>query len=198
MPRLVLASASPRRAALLRELGVAFTVCPSGDPEVVIAGESAEAFARRIARQKGAAVARLGGDAWVLAADTVVVVDGAVLGKPADAADARRMLRCLSGRAHDVLTAVAFSGPDGSPAAELLVRSAVEFRALSAAEIDAYIVTGEPFDKAGAYGIQGAAGAFVTRVSGSYTNVVGLPVDEVRLVLERFGLLPAAAQGPVS
>jgi len=197
MPRLVLGSASPRRAALLRELGVDFTVRVSDVPEERAAGESAVDFARRIAREKGTAVARQGGDAWILSADTIVVVDGDVLGKPADAAEARRMLERLAGRSHDVLTAVALTAPSGMLAADLLVRSGVVFRPLTADEIDAYITTGEPFDKAGAYGIQGGAAAFVEDVSGSYTNIVGLPMDEVRDLLLRHHLLPVALRQPV-
>jgi septum formation protein len=158
---LVLGSGSPRRAALLRELGVAFAVRVSDVPEVPCAGEEAADFARRAAREKGCAVAGDCDGAWVLAADTVVVVDGEILGKPVDAADARGMLARLSGRAHEVLTAVALIAPGGEPAEELLMRSAVEFRDLGADEIDAYIATGEPFDKAGAYGIQGGAALFV-------------------------------------
>jgi len=195
MARLVLGSASPRRAQLLRELGAEFAVRASGSPEIRAAGESAGEFALRTAREKGATVAGQGSAAWVLSADTIVVIDGDVLGKPRDADDARAMLRRLSGRAHEVLTAVVLTPPENrSPPAEILVRTAVEFRSLSDDEVDAYIATGEPFDKAGAYGIQGAAAPFVARVEGSYSNVVGLPVDEVRALLERFGLLTARAQ----
>jgi septum formation protein len=191
MPGLVLGSASPRRAALLRQVGLDFSVCPSDVPEVAAAGETATDLARRLAREKGAAVACSRTDAWVLSADTIVVVDGAVLGKPADAAEASQMLRRLSDRTHEVFTAVALTAPGGEPAGEVLVRSRVEFRPLSAAEIDAYVATGEPFDKAGAYAIQGGAEHFVRRVDGSYTNVVGLPIDETRDLLARAGLLPA-------
>jgi nucleoside triphosphate pyrophosphatase len=194
MPRLVLGSASPRRAALLRELGAEFTVRASNAPEIAAPGESAAEFARRAAREKGAAVAQESDGAWVLSADTVVVLDGVALGKPSDAADARRMLQRLSGREHEVLTAVALTAPAGTPAAELLVRSAVAFRTLSPADIDAYVATGEPLDKAGAYGIQGGAAAFVAHVGGSYTNVVGLPIDEVRDLLARFGILHGEAR----
>ena len=191
MPGLVLGSASPRRAALLRQLGLDFSVCPSDVPEVAAAGETATDLARRLAREKGTAVARSRTDAWVLSADTIVVVDGAVLGKPADAAEASQMLRRLSDRTHEVFTAVALTAPGGEPAGEVLVRSRVEFRPLSAAEIDAYVATGEPFDKAGAYAIQGGAAHFVRRVDGSYTTVVGRPIDEPRDLLARAGLLPA-------
>ena len=181
----------PRGVPTLRQVGLDFSVCPSDVPEVAAAGETATDLARRLAREKGTAVARSRTDAWVLSADTIVVVDGAVLGKPADAAEAGQMLRRLSDRTHEVFTAVALTAPGGEPAGEVLVRSRVEFRPLSAAEIDAYVATGEPFDKAGAYAIQGGAEHFVRRVDGSYTNVVGLPIDETRDLLARAGLLPA-------
>jgi septum formation protein len=131
--------------------------------------------------------------AWVLAADTVVVVDGAILGKPADAAAARAMLRRLSGRAHEVLTAVALIAPDGVLAEQVLGRSGVQFRSLAEAEIAAYVASGEPADKAGAYAIQGGAAGFVQRVVGSMTNIIGLPLDEVGAMLARHGLMAAAA-----
>ncbi|MEO8605142.1 MAG: Maf family protein [bacterium] len=190
---LILGSASPRRVQLLRELGVAFSVCASDIPEVPQAGESAAAFASRAAREKGAAVARLRSGDWVLAADTVVVVDAAILGKPADAAAARAMLRRLSGRAHEVLTAVALVAPDGAIADAALVRSDVRFHHLTDAEIAVYVASGEPADKAGAYAIQGGAAGFVERVSGSLSNIIGLPQDEVAAMLVRHGLLATAA-----
>jgi len=191
---LVLASASPRRRALLTELGIDFEVLASDVPEWPLAEEDAGAFASRVAREKALEVAAKRPDHWVLAADTVVVRnDGEILGKPADRDDARRMLRKLSGCVHRVLTAVALLPPGGPPADEVLVESTVAFRALDEAEITAYLDSGEPFDKAGAYAIQGGAGRFVTHVAGSYTNVVGLPVDEVRVLLRRHGLLPSAA-----
>ncbi len=188
---LVLGSASPRRAALLRELGVAFEVCASDVPEVPQPGEDPAAFARRAAIDKGLAVARARRGAWVLAADTVVTIDSAILGKPADEAEARAMLRRLSGREHAVLTAIALIAPDGTCAAAEVVRSAVTFRDLTAAEIDAYVATGEPADKAGAYAIQGGAAGFVRAVRGSLSNVIGLPVDEVRALLARHALAAA-------
>src|SRR5215831_17700768 len=134
MPRLILGSASPRRAALLRQLGIEFSIRPADVREVAAPGEAAADFARRMAREKGAAVAAAHGDAWVLSADTIVVVDGSVLGKPVDAADASAMLRRLAGRTHDVLTAVALTAPSGAPAGEVLVRSTVEFRPLTAGQ----------------------------------------------------------------
>jgi septum formation protein len=122
----------------------------------------------------------------VLAADTVVVIDGRILGKPRDRADARTMLTTLSGRTHEVLTAVALCRPAGE-IDEVLVRSTVEFRHLTAREIEDYLDCDEPYDKAGAYAVQGRAAGFVARVHGSYTNVVGLPIDEVRALLHRHG-----------
>ena len=190
---LILGSASPRRARLLGELGVAFRVVASDIPEVPAPDEAADAFARRAARDKGAAVAAAHPGEWVLSADTVVTIDGAILGKPVDEADARRMLRQLSGRAHEVLTAVALFAPAAGCVDEVLGRSAVEFRALGDSEIAAYVASGEPADKAGAYAIQGGAAGFVVRVSGSLTNVIGLPTEAVGALLERHGLLVTAA-----
>jgi len=196
---LILGSASPRRAALLREMRVPFAVDASDVPEQPAPGEAPGAFARRAAIDKGWAVSRRHAGAWVLAADTVVALDGDILGKPADHADARRMLRLLSGRGHAVLTAVALFAPDRGCADTAVVRTAVTFRPLADAEIDAYVAGGEPADKAGAYAIQGGAAGFVTAVRGSYSNVVGLPVEELRAMLARHRLLdgaeaPAAAR----
>jgi septum formation protein len=195
MARLVLGSGSPRRAALLRQLGVEFSVHPSDVPEIAGEREAPADFVRRLAREKGVAVAAKVSDAWVLSADTIVVVDGEVLGKPADADVARQMLRRLSGRDHEVVTAVVLMAPGGTFAAEVLGRSTVTFRTVTADELDAYVATGEPLDKAGAYAIQGGAARFVERVVGSYTNVVGLPMDEVRDLLHRHGLLAEASSG---
>ncbi len=189
---LVLGSASPRRVELLRDLGVEFAVCPSDIPEVPAPGERSLDFARRAALEKGLAVSGLRPGDWVLAADTVVVVGEDILGKPVDAADARRMLGRLSGRCHQVITAVVLVEPGGGVRGELAVSSDVHFRPLSAVEIREYVATGEPYDKAGGYGIQGGASRFVARVEGSYSNVVGLPVDEVRELLALCGLLRGA------
>jgi nucleoside triphosphate pyrophosphatase len=186
---LLLASASPRRVALLRDLGVDFTVRPSSIEEVRRPGEDVVCFARRAAREKAEAVVEANRGAWVMGADTVVIADGEYLGKPRDGDDACRMLRLLSGRCHRVVTAVVLVAPGGLGGDELAVETLVEFRPLSDEEIAAYVASGEPFDKAGAYGIQGGAGAFVRRVEGSYTNVIGLPLDEVRTLLIRHRLL---------
>ena len=185
--RLVLASASPRRAELLARLGIPFVVRPSDVPEVPAPGESGPSFARRAAREKAAAAAVASPGEWILAADTIVLLDDEILGKPAGADDARRMLGLLSGRAHRVVTALVLLRPDGSAVADLAVETAVAFRDLSAAEIDAYVAGGEPLDKAGAYAIQGGAAEFVVRLTGSHTNVIGLPMEELSASLERCG-----------
>jgi len=181
---LILASASPRRRELLAQTGIPFTVDASDVPEIPTAGESAATFAQRVARAKAVAVAQRHPDAFVVGADTVVVLDATLFGKPLDRADARRMLRALSGRAHHVLTAVALVEP-GAGVHEVVVDSIVEFRQLTATEIEAYCATAEPYDKAGAYALQGAAGGFVTTVRGSRTNVIGLPLEEVTELLRR-------------
>ncbi len=181
---LILASASPRRRELLAQSGLFFEVVASDIPEVPAAGESPEAFAQRVAREKALEVARQRHSVHVLAADTVVTIDGAIFGKPLDAGDARRMLRALSGRTHRVLTAVALIDPRGH-VEELLVATEVEFQPLTAAAIDDYLATGEPFDKAGAYAVQGVAGKFVVQVRGSLSNVIGLPMEAVSALLRR-------------
>jgi septum formation protein len=183
-PALVLASASPRRRDLLRNLGIAFDVVPSRAPEVRRPGEDAAQFARRIARDKAEEVAARCPQQYVLGGDTIVVVDDSVFGKPADRDEARRMLRILSGRTHRVLTAVALLDPDGR-VEETLVETRVDFRPLSEEEIESYLDSGEPFDKAGAYAVQGLAKGFVAGVHGSFTNVVGLPMKEVADLLQR-------------
>lgn len=194
--RLILASASPRRRTLLKEIGVRFAAVASDLPEISLAGEAPERFVERIAREKALAVARGHRDAWVLAADTVVVAGEEMLGKPADAEDARRMLARLSGVEHRVLTGVALVAPDGSICGSATVSTTVRFRVLTQEEIEAYVASGEPMDKAGAYAIQGGGAGFIEDVVGSYTNVVGLPLDEVRSLLDRHGLLAHPGSGP--
>lgn len=180
--RLVLASASPRRAELLRAAGFDFEVDPADVDERVVAGESPREHVLRLARAKAAAAAARHPDAAVVGADTVVAVDGAILGKPSDPADARRMLRLLSGRSHDVHTGVAviYRGV----LAEAAEVSAVRFTPLTEEEIDWYVASGEPDDKAGAYAIQGLAARFVDRIEGSYGTVVGLPIHLVHRLLK--------------
>lgn len=192
--RLILASASPRRAELLRAAGFEFDVFPAEIDETMDVEETPDGYVRRVAQLKAEAIARRAPGRVVLGADTVVVVDHEVLGKPADAADARRMLRRLSGREHVVMTAVCLVDPfarEGAskPVETRVARTTVEFGPLSGAEIDWYIASGEPMDKAGAYAVQGLASRFVTRVEGSYSNVVGLPVAVVYDLCRGAGLL---------
>jgi septum formation protein len=185
-----LASASARREELLRQLGIPFKAQPAAIAEDRLPQEPAADYVRRTARAKAAAVwaspAVQARPRPVLAADTAVVVDDTVLGKPADPAQALEMLEALSGRSHVVLTAVALH-VDGA-AEELLSRSEVRFRATTQAERIAYCATGEPLDKAGAYAIQGRGAVFVERLEGSYSGVVGLPLLETATLLGRFGL----------
>jgi len=190
---LILASASPRRAELLSAAGIPFEVRPAHIDEGLRAGEDAGTYARRVAVDKARAIARQANGRSVLAADTVVVIDGLVLGKPVDFDDAKRMLRLLSGRSHEVITAVALmSNPRGRSDAAIDARiesTVVEFAPLDTAEIDWYVATGETSDKAGAYAIQGLASRFVTRIEGSYSNVVGLPMSLVYAMCRRAGIL---------
>jgi septum formation protein len=181
-PRLVLASASARRARILGELGVAFRVVVSHQDEALLPGEQAEAAVERLARAKAAAVAA-GETLPVLAADTEVLCAGAILGKPRDEADAAAMLRRLAGRSHEVVTGVCVAG--GGELRSGVERSTVRFAPMSEAEIDWYVSTGEPLDKAGAYHVDGRGALFVAAVTGSPSNVAGLPVRLfLRLVRE--------------
>jgi nucleoside triphosphate pyrophosphatase len=179
--RLVLASASPRRSELLRSAGLTFDVVAADIDETVRPGETPSAYVARLSQEKAAAVlGRLDGDALVLAADTTVDVDGRILEKPVDDDDARRMLRLLSGRTHQVHTGVtvSWSPAPRSGGTTIVVETAVTFSELSEGAIDWYLSTREHAGKAGAYGIQGAAGAFVERLDGSVTNVIGLPLAQ--------------------
>ena len=177
LPPLVLASRSPRRAELLAAAAFSFTVEAADIDETPRSGEPAREYALRLAGEKAAAVS---GDV-VLAADTVVVLDGEIMGKPADHADAVRMLRALSGREHEVITAVCLRR--GERSATQAETTRVRFAIMSEAEIQEYAASGEPMDKAGAYGIQGLASRYVKRIEGSYSNVVGLPVALVYRLL---------------
>lgn len=181
---LVLASGSPRRRELLAQLGLEFRVSPSLREEPPI-GSRPETGVRRSAVFKARSVARMEPSSWVLAADTIVVLGGRIYGKPETPEEAMGMLRSLAGRCHDVLTAVCLMRVDRGFCRVELVQSRVEFRDLSETEIVAYVRTGEPMDKAGAYGIQGLGGAFVKAVYGSYTNVVGLPLAETLTMLQK-------------
>jgi septum formation protein len=189
---LILASASPRRRELLTQVGYEFRVHPAHIPEDPFAGEDPIAYVTRLAREKAEAVSRdvtvaspkPEKNIVVLGADTTVTLDNAILGKPQDAADAARILRLLSGRTHRVITGVAVVTADGAEVAA--EATAVRFLTLSDNEIAAYIASGEPMDKAGAYGIQGRAARWIPRIEGCYFNVMGLPLALVCSLLEPF------------
>ncbi len=182
---LVLASASPRRTEILRRAGIGFRTRPAHVEERLRRGETPEGHVRRLARSKVEAVRRPG--ELVLGADTVVVIGDKILGKPREARDAARMLRLLSGRMHRVLTGICLLGGDGRRREEV-VETRVWFRGLTRREIQEYVASGEPLDKAGAYAIQGLASKFVKRIQGCYFNVVGLPVSRVHALLQKEAL----------
>ena len=190
-PWLVLASASPRRAELLRAAGIEFDVLPADVDEAMDPEDQPDGYARRVAQLKAEAVIPQAPGRPILGADTIVVIDNEVLGKPADAADARRMLGLLSGRTHTVMTAVCLVNPgaESGRVQTRVARTSVEFAPLTQAEIAWYVASGEPAGKAGAYAIQGLASRFVTRIDGSYSNVVGLPVALVCDLCKKAGLL---------
>lgn len=190
---MVLASASPRRRELLRALCADFDTAPSGVDETLPPGPPTEAAVQVALRKARAVAAGLRQGVVVLGADTLVVVDGEALGKPADAADARRMLRRLRGREHVVVTGVAVvDTATGREATEAVV-SRVRMADYSDAAIEAYVASGEPLDKAGAYAIQGQGGRLVERLEGSWSNVVGLPVEATRALLAAFGVVTVPA-----
>ena len=180
---LVLASASPRRQELLRNAGLSFTVDPADIDETPLPGESPQACAERLAREKALAVHKRYPEDFVLGADTIVVIDDIILGKPGDAEDAARMLRMLSRRQHSVITGVCLLGPACETTSS--ETTLVWMSKISDDEIRAYVATGEPMDKAGAYAIQGIASRWISRIEGDYSNVVGLPTALVYSMLRR-------------
>jgi len=191
MPRLILASASPRRRELLAQAGFTFEVRPAQVNEDELAGEDPISYVVRLARDKAQAVfAEIASESsdeaqvLVLGADTTVTLDGHILAKPENAADATRMLRMLSGRTHRVITGVALATAKGTEVAAEV--TGVQFLTLGDDEIAAYVATGEPMDKAGAYGIQGLAAKWIPRIQGCYFNVVGLPLALVSTMLRGF------------
>lgn len=179
--RLILASGSPRRQELLAKMGYTFEIIKP-DVDEHMEGPARDVV-RALSRRKAEAAARDVHSGVIIASDTLVSLDGAALGKPEDEADARRMLHMLSGRTHEVFTGVTIIDTDHRRAQTRVVRTGVQFRNLTDAEIDQYISTGEPMDKAGAYAIQGGAGAFVEAYDGSYENVIGFPVDDIQAML---------------
>ncbi|HEX6058067.1 MAG TPA: Maf family protein [Gemmatimonadaceae bacterium] len=185
-PRIILASASPRRRDLLTLIGIPHEVRPADVDETLLPGEGPDEHAERLARAKATLLASRAPDALVVGSDTIVVVDGAILGKPADEADAARMLRTLAGRRHTVHTAVAVAR--GGRVESGVERVGVTFRPLTDADIASYIATGEPMDKAGAYGIQGYGATIVERIEGDYFAVMGLALGRLVRLMERLGV----------
>jgi septum formation protein len=187
-PELILASSSPRRQELLREIGIPFQVHAANIDEDQIVGEAPIDYALRLAREKAQAVAAQYPESYVLGADTIVVIDGEVLGKPKDHGDAARMLRRLSGRSHEVTTAVSLVA-QGTLVETRASTTKVYFREIAEAEIQQYVAGGEPMDKAGAYAIQGGASRWTDRIEGEFSNVVGLPLSLVTDMLITTGLM---------
>jgi septum formation protein len=183
---IILASASPRRRELLRQVGLSFKTAPAHVDERALAGEEPEAYAVRVALDKARAAAKKLSSGIIIAADTVVIIDSEILGKPSDAADAGRMLSMLSGNMHRVITGLAVMD---AGTGKMLTRTAITkvwFRSLSREEIASYVMGGEPLDKAGAYGIQGKGALLVERIDGCYFNVVGLPLVLLNEMLKKF------------
>jgi septum formation protein len=186
--KLILASASPRRAEILRSAGLPFSVLSSAVDETPVPTESPQDLVRRLALAKAELVAaRALGPAIVIAADTVVVLEGAILGKPRTSEDARQMLEKLSGRTHSVMTGVTLIRLPDVERREFIETTQVHFASLSNEEIVKYLSSGEPFDKAGAYAIQGLGGRFIPRIEGCYFNVVGLPLSRLCKELAELG-----------
>jgi septum formation protein len=189
--KLILASSSPRRAEILRQAGIAFEICATDIDEMVLPGETAlemvarlaEAKARAITAQMDAAIR----ECIIVGADTTVELDGEILGKPRDSAHAREMLARLSGRTHHVLTGIFLLRLPGNASRAAVEKSAVTFAPLSEKEIDAYVASGEPLGKAGAYAIQGLAGRYIPKIEGCYFNVVGLPLARLYTLLRELG-----------
>jgi septum formation protein len=185
--KIILASGSPRRAEILRNAGFEFRVEAANVDESRFSGESAEDYVRRLAGAKARAVAqKIGqgeGSAAVIGADTIVVIGGEILGKPEGAQDARRMLHLLSGKTHEVLTGLSVIAIPSGREYGHVEKTTVRFLALSVGDIDGYVATGEPFDKAGAYGIQGIGGRFISGIEGCYFNVMGLPLSRLWSIL---------------
>lgn len=186
--RVILASASPRRAELLASAGIVFEIVPGDIDETPLPGENPRDHVLRLAMEKAEEVSLREQARFFIGADTIVLCDGEIMGKPCDAADAKRMLKKLSGRRHQVITGYAVIDTEAERHVSRTVSTDVLFKELTEDEIDAYVLTGCPMDKAGAYAIQGGAAYMVERIDGSYTNVVGLPLCEVVESLRGFGL----------
>jgi len=193
--RLVLASKSPRRYELLKQIGLDFDVIPSGVKEDFVQGETPQAHVIRLAESKALEVGSRCPDCWVIAADTIVYINGSILGKPKSREEALEMLRGLSGQEHWVLTGFSVRHLAKGIGDKEAVQTAVKVKTLSPVEMEWYIQTGEPFDKAGGYAIQGAGSFMIESIRGSYTNVVGLPVCELIEMLRRLGAVKISSDG---
>ena len=188
--KFILASASPRRRELLASIGLDFEIVPSHIPEVRAEGEAPEEYVARLSREKAAAIASNHHDRWIIAADTTVLLGEQLLEKPADAADARRMLATIAGQTHIVYTGVTVMNAASEHHDTRVAESEVRMLPLDAREIAWYVETGEPMDKAGAYAVQGIGAMFIDSIHGSYTNVVGLPLALLFQMLRRAGIDP--------
>lgn len=184
--RLILASNSPRRIALLKTLGYLFDVVPHGTEEYVSNDVSPEELVRRLALQKAEDVAQRVENAVIIGADTIVLLNHCILGKPIDSSDACRMLSMLSDAEHEVLTGVCLVETPSKKKSLRIDRTQIKMRHITDEEINAYVISGEPMDKAGAYAIQGLGNRFIEKITGSYTNVVGLPLELVKEMLNHF------------
>ena len=186
--KLILASSSPRRAEILRDAGISFSVLSSAIDETPIPGETPQQHVQRLADAKGELVAaRAVGPSLIISADTVVVLDGQILGKPRSTEEARHMLELFSGRTHSVVTGVTVLRLPEMQRRQFVETTLVHFSKLSSQEISRYLATAEPYDKAGAYAIQGRAGRYIPRIEGCYYNVVGLPLARLILTLHQLG-----------
>lgn len=192
-PKLILASQSPRRRYLLKQAGIDFSVIPSSFDESSIRLSSPDSYVRQLAESKAREISEKFPASWVIGADTIVFIDGTILGKPGSKSEARAMLKRLSGKTHQVLTGYCICCQSAGRSISDAVKTEVQFKKLSMAEIDWYLNSGEPFDKAGAYAIQGIGTFLVRRINGSYTNVVGLPVCEVVEFLIRENVIELTA-----
>lgn len=193
--KLILASASPRRRELLASIGLDFEVLPSNVPEVHREGEAPEEYVARLSRDKARALAETHPSRWVIAADTTVLLGDQLLEKPVDAADAARMLATIAGQTHIVYTGVTLENAERDYRETRVAESEVRMLPLSPQEIEWYVRTGEPLDKAGAYAVQGIGAMFIESIHGSYTNVVGLPLATLFQMLRRAGIDPLAKTG---
>jgi septum formation protein len=193
--RLILASRSPRRYELLKQLGLDFEVVPSRVAEDIVQKESPEEHVIRLAKAKAIDVATGHPDCWVIAADTIVYIDGSILGKPKDQEEAMNMLRRLSGQEHWVLTGLSVCHLGKKKGDKEAVQTAVRVKSLTRSEMEWYVKTGEPFDKAGGYAIQGIGSFMIESIRGSYSNVVGLPLCELIQMLNRLGAITISESG---